>query len=166
MKELEQILILHAARYPEMEPTDAVKLIYQNEFGGGHLLRDEETARRFLCREYETVEKNPSGIRYEAIGNGFLRIHLAALKEDQLADLFRSFAASAAEHRGNQDRFREKLEELRHLAEAGVFAFDSAALESYLTEYEAAGFPMVSHSPAYRKAYCPAYRIVREDFWN
>ena len=37
MEELERILREHAERYPLMQPTDAVKLIYQNEFGGGHL---------------------------------------------------------------------------------------------------------------------------------
>ena len=36
MDALEQILQDHARKYPKMEPTDAVKLIYQNEFGGGH----------------------------------------------------------------------------------------------------------------------------------
>ena len=33
-------------------------------------------------------------------------------------------------------------------------------LEDYLTEYQKAGYPMVSHSEQYRKAYRPAYRIV------
>ena len=42
MEELKVILITHANRYPLMQPQDAVKLIYQNEFGGGHLIRDEE----------------------------------------------------------------------------------------------------------------------------
>ena len=35
MEELDQILREHAMRYPKMQSTDAVKLIYQNEFGGG-----------------------------------------------------------------------------------------------------------------------------------
>ena len=34
--ELSHILRNHAARYPAMEPTDAVKLLYQSEFGGSH----------------------------------------------------------------------------------------------------------------------------------
>ena len=42
MEELKAILITLAKRYPLMQPTDAVKLIYQNEFGGGHLIRDEQ----------------------------------------------------------------------------------------------------------------------------
>ena len=40
MFELERILRQHADSYPLLQPTDAVKLIYQNEFGGGHLIRD------------------------------------------------------------------------------------------------------------------------------
>ena len=36
MEELKTILREHAKHYPQMQPTNAVKLIYQNEFGGGH----------------------------------------------------------------------------------------------------------------------------------
>ena len=50
-EELEQILREHAKRYPLMQPTDAVKLIYQNEFGGGHLIRDEQACLNYLRRE-------------------------------------------------------------------------------------------------------------------
>ena len=52
MEELRAILIAHARRYPLMQPRDAVKLIYQNEFGGGHLIRDEEACLNYLRREY------------------------------------------------------------------------------------------------------------------
>lgn len=38
--ELHGILTAHAARYPLMRPADAVKLLYQQEFGGGHLVTD------------------------------------------------------------------------------------------------------------------------------
>ena len=34
------------------------------------------------------------------------------------------------------------------------------ALETYLSSYRQSGYPMVSHSDAYRKAYSPAYRII------
>ena len=50
MFELETVLKAHAARYPKMEPTDAVKLLYQNEFGGGHLIRDRESWMAYLRR--------------------------------------------------------------------------------------------------------------------
>ena len=57
MFELEAILKIHVKRYPLMQPTDAVKLIYQNEFGGGHLIRDEEICLNYLRQEYTSVEK-------------------------------------------------------------------------------------------------------------
>lgn len=67
-----------------MQPTDAVKLIYQNEFGGGHLIRDEKACLNYLCREYESVEKDASIPLCEDIGNGIVRVNLAAVKEDNL----------------------------------------------------------------------------------
>ena len=160
MRELEAILLEQARRYPKMEPTDAVKLIYQNEFGGGHLIRDGEACLAYLRAEYAAVEKNPAAARSEYIGNGISRVHLAALTEDELEDLGRAFIDSAAAHTGSMERFLEKLEVLRRLAGEGIFSFSTAELEEYLAAYERAGFPPVSHSPVYRAHYRPAYRVV------
>ena len=65
MEELKKILREHAKRYPRMQPTDAVKLIYQNEFGGGHLIRDEKACQDYLRREYASVEKDPDAFNFE-----------------------------------------------------------------------------------------------------
>ena len=160
MEELKAILITHAKRYPLMQPTDAVKLIYQNEFGGGHLIRDEQACLNYLRREYAAVEKDPTAPLYEDIGNGIVRVNLTALKEEDLEQLGKAFIDSAAKHKGTMDRFLNKLEVLRKLTAEGVFNFDTNALNAYLSEYEAAGYPAVSHSPEYRQAYKPAYRII------
>ena len=160
MFELEAILKIHVKRYPLMQPTDAVKLIYQNEFGGGHLIRDEEICLNYLRQEYTSVEKNPTVPLYEDIGNGIVRVNLAAVKEENLEQLGKNFIDSAAKHKGTPKSFRNKLEMLRTLTAEGVFAFDLDSLNSYLSEYEAAGYPTVSHSPEYRQAYNPAYRVV------
>ena len=84
MEELKRILREHAKRYPLMQPTDAVKLIYQNEFGGGHLIRDEQAVLNYLRREYESVEKDSAMPLYEDIGNGIVRVNLAAIKPEEL----------------------------------------------------------------------------------
>ena len=165
MEELRAILIAHAKRYPLMQPRDAVKLIYQNEFGGGHLIRDEQACLNYLRREYTSVAKDPTVPLYEDIGNGIIRVNLAAVKPEDLEQLGRAFIDSAAKHKGTMDRFLNKLEVLRKLANEGVFNFDTNALNAYLSEYEAAGYPAVSHSPEYRQAYKPAYRIIRKAFF-
>ena len=51
MNELEIILKEHAERYPQMQPADAVKLLYQNAFGGGHLIQDAQACLNNLRRE-------------------------------------------------------------------------------------------------------------------
>ena len=160
MEELKVILITHANRYPLMQPQDAVKLIYQNEFGGGHLIRDEEACLNYLRREYADLEKDQTAPLCEDIGNGIIRVNLAAVKPEDLEQLGRDFIRSAAKHKGTLDSFLNKLEVLQTLTTEGVFAFDLDALNTYLSEYEAAGYPAVSHSPEYRQAYKPAYRII------
>ena len=160
MEELRAILIAHAKRYPLMQPTDAVKLIYQNEFGGGHLIRDEEACLNYLRREYADLEKDPTAPMYEDIGNGIVRVNLAAVREEDLEQLGQDFIASAAKHKGTLDSFLNKLEVLQTLTTEGVFAFDLDALNAYLSEYKAAGYPAVSHSEQYRQAYKPSYRVI------
>ena len=160
MEELKVILITHANRYPLMQPQDAVKLIYQNEFGGGHLIRDEEACLNYLRREYADLEKDPSAQLYEEIGNGIVRVNLAAVKPEDLEQLGRDFIRSAAKHKGTLDSFLNKLEVLQTLTTEGVFAFDLDALNAYLSEYKAAGYLAVSHSEQYRQAYKPSYRVI------
>ena len=115
MEELKVILITHANRYPLMQPQDAVKLIYQNAFGGGHLIRDEEACLNYLRREYADLEKDPSAQLYEEIGNGIVCVNLAAVKPEDLEQLGRDFIRSAAEHAGTMDSFLQKLDVLRKL---------------------------------------------------
>lgn len=163
---MKTILLAHAGRYPAMEPTDAVKLLYQNEFGGGHLIRDENAALGYLRREYAATPRDPAMPLTEAIGNGLVRVNLAALPENRLEELGQAFLRSAKIHQGNLENFLPKLTLLKDLAQEGAFAFSGAELEDYLHTYVQAGYPMVSHSDTYRKLYHPAYRVVREELFR
>lgn len=153
---MERILKQHAARYPLMEPTDAVKLVFQNEFGGGHLITDEEACLAYLRREHAQTPAQPPYT--ENLGNGIVRVYLGGVTD--VEKLGQAFIQSAAEHTGSMDSFLKKLDILRKVTKQGIFAFSSEELETYLTAYEKAGYPPVSHSPAYRAAYHPAYRVI------
>lgn len=162
MDTLEQILRAHARKYPAMEPTDGVKLLYQNTFGGGHLIRDMQACKQMLLREYENTPQISAAPLLEDIGNGIVRVMLGSLEEsgytpEELAD---AFIRSSQICCGTMEDFLPKLELLRKLTAEGVFAFSSRELDAYLETYKQAGYPMVSHSEAYRQAYKPAYRIV------
>ena len=164
MQTLEQILQRHAKKYPLMEPTDAVKLIYQNVFGGGHLIKDPAACRCALQHEYEDIPQNPYAPLLENIGNGMVRVMLNAMDASgySIQQLGYDFVRSSQERRGSLQGFLLKLDILRKVTATGVFSFTPEELETYLEAYRQAGYPMVSHSQQYRDAYSPAYRVLQQ----
>lgn len=151
---------------PRMEPMDAVKLVYQNAFGCGHLIDDENGAAERVRAELKATRPDFAASGYTLIGGGLCRLDLAApqvrrLRPERIARMMRLTAAMPM---GGKAALDEGLRRLRRLAEEGQTPFSLAALDGYLAEYRKAGCPMVSHSSAYRAAYLPAYRVVHSDF--
>lgn len=160
------VLVLHADRYPRMMPQDAVKLVYQHTFGGGHLIADASRARARLNDELAALYADGTQPLTEPIGNGLVRVSLAAWKaQGRPKDaLFDAFLASSECVAGTRDQLLERIGTLRAATADGLLPFSPRALEDYLAPYLASGCPMVSHSEAYRAAYRPAYRVVAERF--
>ena len=152
----------HGTRYPRMEPRDAVKLAYQSEFAGGHLIRDRRESLARLKPELAGVRQRPGAPLAETIGGGLVRVHLAALAEHGITpeQLNGWFADTAQRSRGSLEGLLQRLDVLRALAREGRLPFGRAAAERYLMDYAAQGYPPLSHSQAYRAAYRPAYRVV------
>ena len=50
MKDQELLVVLkeHLDRYPKMQPQDVVKLLYQGEFGPGHMIKDPAASLKRL----------------------------------------------------------------------------------------------------------------------
>ncbi|HZW49410.1 MAG TPA: hypothetical protein VFF80_04670 [Bacillota bacterium] len=166
-EELKVVLELHLQRYPLMQIRDAVKLLYQNEFGGGHLIPDAEQSLGFLLREWDSVAADQQASAFEEIGSGLVRASLPALKARAVAPelLNRVFVLSANAVQGSISEFERKLPTLRTCRVQNAVAFDSAVLAEYLEEYRRQGYPAVSHSEIYRQAYHPSYRVLLKQFW-
>ena len=162
--ETEEILAAQAARYPKMRPQDAVKLLYQSEFGGGHIITSPEASLRFLQEEFAKQKPSEGGPVWEPIGGGIARLFLGGLKAEQLPTVNRLFVAGAAGQKGSMERFADKLSLLEAVAAEGRMPFPAEELSDFLAVYRQNGCPMVSHSPAYREAYHPAYRILPERY--
>ena len=162
MSDLVKILIQHAKKYLLMEPVDAVKLIYQNEFGGGHLIVDKKVSLNRLQEEYQTVIQSGDIPLAENIGNGIVRVNLAAMDANGLTakKLNDIFVDSSTMIRGTKETFLKKLNLLKNLTQEGIYAFDKFLLQAYLEDYVKLGCPPVSHSKIYRDAYKPAYRVI------
>ena len=125
------------------------------------MILDEQACLNYLRWEYDSIVKDPNAPLYEEIGNGIVRVNLAAVRPEYLEQLGKDFICSAAEHTGSMEQFLQKLDVLRQLTAAGHFQFGMIELEYYLSEYIRSGCPMVSHSEQYRQNYGPAYRIIK-----
>ena len=156
--EFEQILAAHRARYPLMEPRDYGKLAYQSEFGAEHLAADEALVKQRLLEEWEGVPRGTKPAVPEDIGGGLCRFYLYDEEDKNLAVdiLVKLFILTAKEWRGSRDGLEEKLSALAKLPVPGM--------REWLAEYRAQGCPPVRHSDAFRAAYHPHYRLLKEEY--
>lgn len=159
----QNILKTHFERYPLMQPQDAVKLCYQSEFGGGHMIPSRERALLRLQEEISATEQTGSLV-LEDIG-GYCRLYLSAhelggLRPETVCSLFCYTANHAC---GTMAGFEEKLGVLSEMTKDGLAPFGAQELAEYLEGYRAQGCPAVSHTEIYRENYAPAYRLVPKE---
>ena len=154
-EEFQTVLREHLARYPLMEPQDCAKLAYQSTFGPAHAAGERGDVLRQLLGECSALPADREARPPERIGNGLCRVHLSGtgdwtLAAPLLADLL---LLTAAEHHGTA----ADLEECLTAAEA----LPLPGMADWLAVYRRQGCPPVHHSPAYREAYDPHYRVLR-----
>ena len=159
-------LLNSLAAQPQTQPIDAVKWLYQSEFGCGHMLPPEADCAARIAQEISQTAQTAAEPAFTPLGDGLCRLHLAhplarALPPVRIARMMR---ATDADVRGTQTGFERKLAMLASLADAPPacqrLPFDAQALAQTLHALRAAPPSPPSHSPAYRRAYAPAYRVV------
>ena len=165
MSVIQHILSLHAQRYPGMEARDYIKLLYQSEFGPGHLTAEDD-AFNSLRAEFSQAVKEDYSPEYavEAIGGGLCRTHLdpRLLSEEDLPLLCRCFIRSARP-RGSTAGLWEKLGTLSAMAWSGALPLELKELELFLALYDSEGCPPLAHSDSYRELHRPHYRVMDRD---
>ena len=159
---MRRVLLTHHTRYPLMAAQDMVKLIYQSEFGGGHLITDEAKSLRRLEAECRGLPMDGGKETFEDIGNELNRFHLNApgIEDIALTTVNRFFVNTANGNAGTVQDFAEKLAVLRQCCADGTLPYPVDELDAYLSAYKERGYPPVHHSQSYRDAYHPAYRVV------
>lgn len=145
---MKQLLLEHLKKYPEMQPQDLFKLLYQSEFGGGHLIADRQRALAYLENEIASV-RGTTERGFEDIGGGLTRLYLPAenLRPETVLGLF----LETCTPRGSLENMLKKLSLLEEMF---------PAMRPEIDAYRAEGCPMQRHSETYRAAYSPAYRLA------
>ena len=162
---MKEHLCAHFERYPKMQLADIVKLLYQSEFAGGHLIdHGKDSVLRLNAECLETAPCSPDA--YEDIGSGLCRLHLwhAVQEGISMETVSRLFAATAKAVRGSTANYKNKLNMLKRYCAAGDLPFNPHTLTAYISSLKKQGWPPISHSDTYRAAYHPAYRVVKKAY--
>ncbi len=161
------ILKQHLAHYPDMQIQDVAKLLYQSEFGGGHMIADEAGCFSYLQREYAALDSDSLSKQpvVEPIGKGMCRIYLSAINQGlSLSVLNEMFIRSANEKKGSVDGLQEKIDLFLEACLAHECPFSYTDAKHFCEEWKTKGYPALHHSAVYREAYHPSYRVVDESY--
>ena len=159
--------------YPKARLLDIYKSCFQDYMGAEHLVSDTASARAYL--EQEIISTDIDDLMpwyYEpcGIGGDHVRISLRAVLEGHItADvLLEAFISSA---NGNKHPLVEDWAEQWHgivnvIDQMGISINHYEQDKQYIEEVLSQGKYAISHSPEYREAYSPHYRIVRRDIFE
>ena len=156
----------HMKCYPKMEIQDVAKLLYQSEFGGGHLIADSEISLKRIQEEYKTMSKEMiHSSDVEPIGDGMCRFYLTCLSKGMRAEVLNQiFVKSANSKTGTIEGLEAKLDMFYDACVKGVLPYAAEDVKAFYGAWKKEGYPAMSHSDSYREAYHPAYRVVEASY--
>ena len=160
---MEEVLLEHSSRYPAMALQDYVKLLYQSEFAGGHLIEDPAKSLAWLRKERADTPDRAQP-KWEAIGGGLARLHIGGLPPDTVWEAVnRLFVWTAAQNKGSRQGLEHKLQLFQAMCEKKALPVEAGQCQAFLEQYRAQGYPVIHHSQAFRQAYAPHYRVVSQE---
>ena len=164
---IEQFINGQMETYPELRLLDIYKSCFQDYMGAEHLVSDSERVKAYLDEELETTtldELLPWYYEPCGIDSSYYRVSIRAIKEDIISEelLLDAFVRSA------NSVERPSVESWRNRWHVIIGTIDQMQLDLPLYEEDkqfidsilSAGKYAISHSPEYREAYHPHYRIV------
>lgn len=154
--------------YSQMEIRDLLKLIYQSEFGGGHMITDKEKSLEWIKSEYKFMQEQnwpERNVICEDIGGDMCRVYLNALgkglSEETLNEMF---VQSANIKKGTVGELETKLEQFLDVCNEDWCNWDLQEAAEKIGEWKAQGYPAVHHSQSFRDNYFPAYRVIMKQY--
>lgn len=133
---LEEAIQLEKQLHPFSTRQDLYKLIVQSCLGNGHLITSPEDSFQALQKEKSIAGKDS----LQEIGNGFIRVPLSYMKEEDLL-LWNELFIESAKKRSTQRLFDQALQNYGFVDEG-----------------------IVSHSQEYKEHYDPHYRVFRKEY--
>ena len=159
--------------YPKSRLLDIYKSCFQDYMGAEHLVSDRQRVKAYLDEELQTTSLDDlMPWYYEACGvNGqYVRVSIRAIKENLITEdvLLDAFTRSAnSDMRPTVEFWRDRWHKI-----VGTIDQMELNLPNYQQDREfidsilSVGKYAISHSPEYREAYRPHYRIVEKGIFE
>lgn len=161
------------SNYPKSRLLDIYKSCFQDFMGAEHLVGDTLSVRRYLEYELQQVEGDSLMSWYAepcGLQGRYVRVSLRVVQEglvslDQLLSAFirsanGSVRPSVEVWKAEWEKIVGQIDEMR----LGLPHYDND--RRFIADVLAQGKYAISHSPDYRAAYRPHYRIVRRDIFE
>lgn len=148
----------HFNKYKCADVTDFIKLIFQSEFAGGHMIKSFDHALSYLNSEISSLDLNDNSLLYEYISDNIVRINLVpylnmGYTAASLANIF--YESSLYEYKNIN--LNKKVDHLVNLLKYNKIStsFDFNLFKQSPSAYH--------HSLIYNQTYKPHYRVIHTD---
>ena len=172
-QEIERFVTTLLEKYPAARLLDIYKSSFQDYMGAEHLVGDSESARAYLEQELATTDATtllpwyyePCGVKGRYVRVSLLAVIDGKVSQEKLLDAFVRSANSS--ERPSVEQWAEQWQQM-------IAAIDAMELElphleedkAFIEEVLSMGKYAISHSPEYREAYSPHYRIVKREIFE
>ena len=167
------ILLEQIKNHPNQTLQDVYKSCYQDEYGPGHIITDEQSSLNYLVQEVNGMEKDYNPVTlFERTGldGDYVRVDLSLIQNNTIPIfvLFKSLLLSAAiggkkSDDGWPDLWDDVVEEIRN-SEITFPNFEEDA--KWLSEVSRSDDKTVHHSDIYDQTYHPHYRIIETNIFK
>lgn len=159
-------------QYPEARLLDIYKSCFQDYMGAEHLVSDTATVRGYLEQELETTAADdllswywePCGIYGNYVRVSLRAVHEGYITADVLLDAFIA-SANSVDRPAVEDWAAQWHTIIRVIDQMSLDLPEYQQDKQFIDNVLSQGKYAISHSPEYREAYAPHYRIVHRDIF-
>lgn len=171
-QEIERFVANQLEQYPKARLLDIYKSCFQDYMGAEHLVGDTASVRRYLDQELaETRDLELPSWYYEPCGTTarHVRVSLRAVHDGYVCSdkLLEAFISSANADRPTTGQWAALWHEMiGHIDQMELNLPNYEQDREFIEQVLVQGKYAISHSPEYRDAYMPHYRIVARDIFE
>ena len=159
-----ELVDTHLQRYPEMQPQDIYKLLFQATRGPGHFGMEYDFVFNYLTLESEKLDsaRYQDTTLVEPLGPEYIRIYLGPfLARGGTLDSLATFQVASAEKPPESDLMPEVWDAFTHShVVTELDSIQQAEIPKFTELMITNNWPAVHHSDLYRSLYDPHYRVL------